>query len=185
MEKTLVFLTDEEKENFIESMMKMLTSLRAKAGISQEELSNFIGVSRQTYGCIERRLKKMTWGTYLSLVMFFDVNVNTHQLFRESDAFPHKIYRLFECNPENNSGIISNHTFGDEVVNVFDSLDEQAMSTLKTVLTIEYSRCNNISGAEVIRFFEGLDFSVKHPEENTKKAAKALKNIKRNRKNVK
>ena len=41
-------LTDEEKNQFIATMTPNLTVLRTKAEISQEELANLIGVSRQT-----------------------------------------------------------------------------------------------------------------------------------------
>lgn len=42
-------LTDEEKDSFIAALTPNLTVLRTKAEISQEELANLIGVSRQTY----------------------------------------------------------------------------------------------------------------------------------------
>ena len=45
-------LTDEEKDNFIAALSPNLTVLRTKAEISQEELANLIGVSRQTYSAI-------------------------------------------------------------------------------------------------------------------------------------
>lgn len=37
------------KENCMEVLVENLAVLRAKAGITQEELANVIGVSRQTY----------------------------------------------------------------------------------------------------------------------------------------
>ena len=42
-------LTDEEKDRFIATLTPNLTILRTSAEISQEELANLIGVSRQTY----------------------------------------------------------------------------------------------------------------------------------------
>lgn len=61
------FLTDEEKDKFIATLTPNLTILRTSAEISQEELANLIGVSRQTYSAIERKVRKMAWTTYLSL----------------------------------------------------------------------------------------------------------------------
>lgn len=53
------FLTDEEKDKFIATLTPNLTILRTSAEISQEELANLIGVSRQTYSAIERKVRKM------------------------------------------------------------------------------------------------------------------------------
>lgn len=67
-------LTDEEKDNFIATLTPNLTILRTKAEISQEELANLIGISRQTYSAMERKVRKMAWSTYLALVLFYDHN---------------------------------------------------------------------------------------------------------------
>ena len=48
-------LTEEEKDKFISALTPELVLLRTKAEISQEELASLIGVSRQTYGAIERK----------------------------------------------------------------------------------------------------------------------------------
>ena len=74
-------LTEEEKDKYIDKLTEELITLRAKAGIQQEEIARMIGVSRQTYGEIERKSKKMSWSTFLSLLFFFDQNKATHQLF--------------------------------------------------------------------------------------------------------
>lgn len=76
-------LTDEEKDKFIATLTPNLTILRTSAEISQEELANLIGVSRQTYSAIERKVRKMAWSTYLSLVLFYDHNRKTHKLIRQ------------------------------------------------------------------------------------------------------
>ena len=64
-------LSEDSKNKYIEKLSDELITLRAKAGIQQEEIARMIGVSRQTYGEIERKSKKMSWGTYLSLLFFF------------------------------------------------------------------------------------------------------------------
>lgn len=88
-------LTDEEKGNFISTLSPNLTVLRSKAGISQEELANLIGVSRQTYSAIERKNRKMAWSTYLSLILFYDHNQNTHKMIRQLSIFPEKLIIRF------------------------------------------------------------------------------------------
>lgn len=70
-------LSKEEKKSYIKLLTDDLVTLRAKAGIPQDELSRIIGVSRQTYGAIERKDKEMSWNTYLTLLFFFDYNKYT------------------------------------------------------------------------------------------------------------
>ena len=94
-EQTGELLSEKEKDDFIEALSYELPMLRAKADISQEEIANMIGVSRQTYGSIERRTRKMSWSTYLSLVFFYDYNKKTHKMIRSTDAFPHELVKRF------------------------------------------------------------------------------------------
>lgn len=81
------------KENCMEILVENLVALRAKAGITQEELANVVGISRQTYYAIETKRRSLTWNTYLSLVLFFDTNVNTHILLRDVNAYPIELMR--------------------------------------------------------------------------------------------
>lgn len=61
MGSTIWSISKEEKKKLITMLAPELVVLRAKAGISQEELSDLIGVSRQTYSAIERGAKQMPW----------------------------------------------------------------------------------------------------------------------------
>lgn len=88
-------LTDEEKDSFIATLTPCLTVLRTKAEISQEELANLIGVSRQTYSAIERKIRRMSWSTYLSLVLFYDHNQQTHKMIRQLSIFPKELIIRF------------------------------------------------------------------------------------------
>lgn len=51
-------LTDEEKDSFVAMLTPNLTVLRTKTKISQEELAKLIGISRQTYSAMERKVRK-------------------------------------------------------------------------------------------------------------------------------
>ena len=88
-------LADADKEKFIAALTPNLPVLRAQAGISQEELANLIGVSRQTYSSVERKVRNMSWNTYLSLVLFFDQNKKTHTMFRMLSLFPKELAACF------------------------------------------------------------------------------------------
>lgn len=86
-------LLENEKEKLISLLTPELTTLRAKAEISQGELANFIGISRQTYGAIERRTSKMSWNTYLSIILFYDYNETTHEFIRINHIFPDELVK--------------------------------------------------------------------------------------------
>jgi DNA-binding XRE family transcriptional regulator len=81
-------VSPEYKENYIEVLTENLLPLRMKAEITQEELANIIGISRQTYYAIETTRRQMSWNTYLSLLYFFDTNLNTHAMLRDLNAYP-------------------------------------------------------------------------------------------------
>ena len=71
-------ITENAKELLISKLMDELIFLRTKLGLSQDELSNLIGISRQTYSTLETKKRTMSWGTYLSLILIFDNNEQTH-----------------------------------------------------------------------------------------------------------
>ena len=75
----------------IEMMTENLASLRAKADITQGEISNLIGISRQTYYAIETGQRTMSWNTYLSLLLFFDTNNSTRSMLRALSIYPKEL----------------------------------------------------------------------------------------------
>lgn len=177
-ELSRVFLTEEEKNKFIDALTPELALLRAKAEISQEEISNLIGVSRQTYGAMERKSRRMSWNTYLSLILFYDYNKKTHKMIRNISAFPHELIKRFNEGEEPNEfelGLL----FRADTKRIIEALDDQALSTIKSILMVEYSRCTKISGEALVKFFEGIDFTKGPASEKDKNTSRALKNIKR------
>lgn len=84
-------LTQEEKESYITKMTEELAMLRAKAGFTQERLSNFIGISRQTYYAMETGQRRMSWNTFLSLVFVYDSIPETSRIMRILEIFPNDL----------------------------------------------------------------------------------------------
>lgn len=78
----------EEKDYFIEKLTDELPVLRSTINITQEDLAEAVGISRQTYNAIEGGKRKMSWNTYLALLMFFDYNPRTHIMIRRLEIFP-------------------------------------------------------------------------------------------------
>lgn len=76
-----------EREVLIERMTDNLPVLRKKLRLSQEELAELIGSSRYTIVSIETRKRKMTWNTFLSLILLFDKNYETAILLRALDIY--------------------------------------------------------------------------------------------------
>lgn len=170
------YISDEEKYALIDKLTPELSLLRAKAEISQEEIANIIGTSRQTYGSIERKARRMSWNTYLSLVWFFDCNRKTHNMIRGMDAFPHELVKKFNDGDEPSDFEIG-LLFKSDTKSILETLDEQAISTIKTILMVEYSRCNKISGEAVVKFFEGFDISRKEPDKKDSNTFQAIKTL--------
>lgn len=79
-------------------MVEHLAALRAKANLTQEELSGLVGISRQTYYAYEAKKRALPWNTYLSLLLFFDTNVKTHSMLRDIGAYPMELMRRIERN---------------------------------------------------------------------------------------
>lgn len=70
-------ILDVDKDRLISILTEELPVLRARVGLSQDELSNIIGISRQTYSAIETNKRKMSWNTFLSLLLVFGYNEKT------------------------------------------------------------------------------------------------------------
>lgn len=77
-----------DKERLIDILTEELPVLRAKIGLSQDDLSGIIGISRQTYSSIETKERRMSWNTYLSLILVFENNEKTRGVARYDRSVP-------------------------------------------------------------------------------------------------
>lgn len=148
-------ITENEKNAYMNALANELSALRAKAGISQNELSAVIGISRQTYGNIERKRQKMQWNTFLALILFFDYNKKTSEMLRLSPAFPTDFLNCI--NPDSSAAGLASNSFSNIFSEkIIDMLDEKALHTIKTVVMLEYARCNNMPPEEIIKAFDSF-----------------------------
>lgn len=85
-----------DKKRLIESLTYDLPVLRARLGLSQAELADRIGVSRQTYNNIETGRKEMTWTTCLALIALFQNNAETKKMLSGIDGLEDKLSSLSE-----------------------------------------------------------------------------------------
>ena len=72
----------------------MLPILRAAISISQGELAEYIGVSRQTYCALEQGKRDISWNTFLSLFLFFTTNEQTKSLLDTRKRFIERVYSV-------------------------------------------------------------------------------------------
>ena len=90
------------KENLLKIMTDNLPALRAKLGLSQDEVSNLIGISRQTYCAIETQKRKMSWSNFISLLFLFWYNEKTKVLVSAIDVFPEELQTALSCGNQGN-----------------------------------------------------------------------------------
>ncbi len=92
----MIAVPDEKmKEKCIESMTQHLTALRTMLHLTQTELAMLIGVARTTILYIEKRTRKMTWNTFLSLAFVFCQNKETKELLRFFDIYPDELKKMY------------------------------------------------------------------------------------------
>ncbi len=73
-------MTDDRKEILINKMQDNLKILRLKLNMSQEQLAMLVGTSRFTIMALESKSRKMTWSTFMSLVLIFTKNPETDKM---------------------------------------------------------------------------------------------------------
>lgn len=169
-------LTDAEKNRFITTLTPHLAILRTKAAISQEEIANLIGVSRQTYSAIERKIRKMSWSTYLSLVLFYDHNQKTHHLMRQLSLFPTELVIRFNEGIDFSSFETSS-LLGDKTQEIVECLDEQAQQKIHQAIMQEYERCTKLRSDAVVKSFDGTDRGLSAATKRDIQALNAIKAI--------
>jgi len=59
------------QKEYMERLIKNLPVLRASVRITQRELAEKIGITRQSMMAIETRKRPLQWSTYLALVLVF------------------------------------------------------------------------------------------------------------------
>ena len=75
------------RDKLIDNMTENLPVLRKKLKLTQEGLAQIIGSSRYSIMQIESKKRRMTWSTFLSLVLLFDKNDETAHLLRALDIY--------------------------------------------------------------------------------------------------
>lgn len=69
-------------ESCIDCLTKELPVLRKMAGLTQKDMGEILGVSRQTITNIESGASKMKWSIFLASMFVFSLNHNTSAYLR-------------------------------------------------------------------------------------------------------
>lgn len=77
-----------------------LPVLRAKARVSQEDIANKIGISRQTYSSIETGKREMSWTTFLALIAFFQNTESTKQMLNSIEGLSQGLENIVDSDNE-------------------------------------------------------------------------------------
>lgn len=82
---------DFEKEYYQKLMAEHLSELRKTLGISQSDLAEYIGSTRQSINSIENKKRPMMWDTFMSLMLLFISNNDTKKQLDELEIDTKKI----------------------------------------------------------------------------------------------
>jgi DNA-binding XRE family transcriptional regulator len=101
-----------KKKELIGTLTNELKVLRAKVGITQQELADRLGVSRQTYGMIENKTQDMNWSQYLALTFLFKNNEDTAKILEWTGSYTPELERYLKLHDEyaNHSSVIKAQT---------------------------------------------------------------------------
>lgn len=80
-------LLSSKRRELIDALIIELPVLRARIGASQADISERIGISRQTYNAIENGKKSMSWTAFLALYAVFSNDERTLQMLNSIDIF--------------------------------------------------------------------------------------------------
>lgn len=87
---------EEYKRIAIDILVDELPALRARIGISQDQLAEYVGLSRQTLSAIETRKRPISWQTFLSIVLYFTLNMKTNTTLKLLPGFIETLQKCFD-----------------------------------------------------------------------------------------
>ena len=75
------------KKQTDDNMVTNLPALRRMLGVSQEGLADMVGLNRSTIAAIENRKRKLSWDTFLALLLIFIKSPSTDKLLNAMEIY--------------------------------------------------------------------------------------------------
>ena len=75
----LIRLSDAEKQEYCITLGDHLRKLRAIAGLTQDDLEDLCGISKERISRIENGAYIMRWSQFVNFIMVFTMNANTKE----------------------------------------------------------------------------------------------------------
>lgn len=75
----IVKLTEEEKKQYCIRLGEHLKRLRAISGLTQDDLADLSGISKERISRIENAAYVMRWAQFINFVMIFSMNANSKE----------------------------------------------------------------------------------------------------------
>lgn len=163
-----------ERDRQIAQLVKELPVLRIRLGVSQEEMGELLGITRQTYSAIETGRRAMSWSLYLSLIFLFEHDERTCEAIKQMGLYP-EVKFAEKSGVREGSPLSSFIRIEDDDIRNY--LDDQAIHAIETVIMVEYARCNHMSGDAVVKSFDGRRLS--QSSENDVRITRAIRKMKR------
>ena len=98
----------EARKQLVAKLTYDLPVLRARLGVSQEELAEKIGISRQTYNSIETGKRGMSWMIFMALIAVFQNNAETYKMLLNIEGIEEELANISATKNKNNEGITMN-----------------------------------------------------------------------------
>ena len=89
-------ISSDNNQEFYRKMASNLSTLREKAKLTQDELADRVGVSRQTISAIETEKRDMHWSNFSVLLMFFANDNEIKQIMYAMGLINDDIEKLFK-----------------------------------------------------------------------------------------
>ena len=166
-------MNQRERDRQVAQLVKELPVLRTRLGVSQEEMGEMLGITRQTYSAIETGRRAMSWSLYLSLIFLFEHDERTCEAVKRMGLYPEVKFAGSDSAREG-SPLSSFIRMEDDDIRNY--LDDQAIHAIEAVIMVEYARCNHISGDAVVKSFDGRRLS--QSSENDVRIARTIRKMK-------